>query len=108
MNNENSAVYSDSKILAINEDNLKTMILDIYEYRDRVSKILEEAQILVKAIKSFYNSEDGIEFINKFNDFSLNFPTFLNNIESYAEDLELVLDSYKTATTQTIDLFSFK
>ena len=34
----------DIQIVGIKENQLKTLILEIYEYRDKMSKILEEAQ----------------------------------------------------------------
>lgn len=92
-------------VIGINDELLKKLILEIYEYRDKVSKLLEDAEILVDSTNSFYNSNDGVNFRNKFKTFSANFPTFLENIRSYGEDLEYVLSTFKKNDIKSVDIF---
>lgn len=92
-------------IVGINSENLKKMILYIYECRDKISKILEDSRMIVESTKVYYNTDDGEEFRTKFQKFSSTFPTFLLNIKSYGEDLEKVLQLYKQNDMKSIDLF---
>lgn len=92
-------------LVAINSENLKKLILDIYEYRDKMSKILEDAELLVQSSKLYYTSKDGDKFREKFKSFSSTFPMFLSNVRSYGQDLENVLQNYKRNDTKSIDIF---
>jgi len=92
-------------IIAINRDTLKKLILDIYDYRDKLSKILEDAELVVESTKSFYQTADAEEFRKKFKQLSSNFPIFLENIKSYGEDLEKVLSIYKENDLKSVDIF---
>ena len=93
-------------ITAINDANLKKLILFIYECRDKISKILEDSEIIVQSTETFYKTADGIEFRNKFNKFSNNFPIVLSNIKSYGLDLEQVLLEYKKTDSKSVDIFN--
>ena len=101
-------VESKSDLISINDEKLKTLILEIYEYRDKISKILEDAELLAESTKTFYDSEDGEKFRTKFNKFSVNFSTFLANIRSYGEDLEVILSRYKDVSAKNVDIFEIK
>lgn len=101
-------IKSKSDLISINDEKLKNLILEIYEYRDKISKILEDAEFLAESTKMFYESEDGDKFRTKFKKFSANFSTFLNNIRSYGEDFEVVLSRYKAVTDKNVDIFEIK
>lgn len=101
-------VKSKSDLIAINEEKLKALILEIYEYRDKVSKILDDAEILADSTKLFYDSEDGEKFRQRFNKFSTNFSTFIKNIQSYGEDLNVMLTKHKQMQNKVVDIFTIK
>ena len=71
------------KLTGINEQNMKSLILDIYECRDKISKILNDAQFLMEKTKDYYLSEDGDLIRRKFNELCYNNKILLNNIKSY-------------------------
>lgn len=106
--NQFDFIKSKNDLIAVNDKKIKTLILEIYEYRDKISKILEDAEILADSTKTFYNSEDGNKFRERFSKFSTNFSTFLTNIKSYGEDLENVLHRYKEVTLKNVDIFEDK
>ena len=108
INKDFSFSNSKSDLISINDEKIKTLILEIYEYRDKISKILDDAEYLVDSTKNFYDSEDGTKFRTKFNEFSTNFSTFLANIKSYGEDLDVVLSKYKEAAVKNVDIFKNK
>lgn len=92
-------------LVAINSESLKKLIIEIYSYRDKMSKILEDAELIAQLSKEYYNSNDGEEFRNKFQKFSSTFPIFLSNIRNYGQDLEFVLQNYKNNDVKSIDIF---
>ena len=94
-----------SNIIGINDESLKKLILDIYDCRDKISKILEDAEIIAESTNLFYKTADGEEFRNQFKKLSANFPVFINNIKSYGEDLEQVLFKYKEISKNAVDIF---
>lgn len=96
---------NDSRIIGINEPNLKKLILEIYEYRDKISKVLNTAESLIYDTANYYKSEDGDELRKKFDLFSSNFDVFLKNIQSYGEDLEQVIYNYRQNALKNVDIF---
>lgn len=97
-----------TRSVLISDANLKKLILEIYEYRDRISKVLDDAALLVESIKDSYKTEDGDNFRAKFQKFYSTFPVFVNNIQSYGTDLEFVLSKFKTLDAKNVDIFRNK
>lgn len=95
-------------LVAVNSEALKKLIIDIYSYRDKMSKILEDAELIAQSSKEYYKSNDGEKFRSEFQKFSSTFPTFLSNIRSYGRDLEIVLEKYRKNDIKTIDFFETK
>ena len=95
------------KLTGINEQNMKSLILDIYECRDKISKILNDAQFLMEKTKDYYLSEDGDLIRRKFNELCYNNKILLNNIKGYGEDLEKVMFNYKKLGNKTNDIFKY-
>lgn len=89
----------------INSEKLKKLILTIYEYRDKISKNLEDSKQLVDSTKDFYKSQDGEEYRKKFEIFYDNYLVFLENIKSYGLDLEYILTSYMNMDKKNVDTF---
>lgn len=96
----------DIEIIGINENGLKELILEIYAYRDKMSKILDDAEKIIYNTKEYFNGSDADELRKKFELFSSNFDTFLKNIKSYGEDLENVIDTYKKNERINVDKIS--
>ena len=84
------------QIIGINSVGLKKLILEIYDYRDKISNILNTSESLIENTTEYYNSLDGIEIRAKFREFSDNFDIFIKNIKSYSDDLEYILSQYQT------------
>jgi len=91
--------------VGINSENLKKLILDITDYRDKISGILNDTMVLADSIKNCYATKDGEEFRIKFDNFSSTFSEFLKNIESYGTDLDFVLTQFKQNDAQSVDIF---
>lgn len=96
----------EAKLVGINSEKMKKLILEIYEYRDKISKILDDSQILIDSTRDYYNSEDADKMREKFKKYSVTFDAFLSNIKSYGSDLEVVLHSYTQINLNSIDNFN--
>lgn len=93
------------KIVAIREEQLKKLILEIYDLRDKASKVFNDLEVLMSNSSSYFDSDDGKACREKFRLLSQNFPTFLSNMESYGEDLEKVIVRYHNLTYKNVDIF---
>lgn len=92
-------------IVGIDKDKLKTLILKIYNYNDKINRILNDAQLLVNDTNQYYKSEDGEYYRKKFNEFLLNKKILLENIKSYGDDLVEVINNFDKIQVNTIDIF---
>lgn len=93
------------KIVAIREEKLKKLILEIYDLRDRASKILSDLEVLVNSSEVYFDSDDGRIYREKFKLLSQNFPIFLSNIEGYGQDLEMAVQKFSGITSKNVDIF---
>ena len=73
--------------IGINIDSIDKLILDIYNYAERVNKTLNQITDVVDQTKNFYDCEAAQNYRNKFNSFKTNFNVINKNLNSYAEDL---------------------
>lgn len=92
--------------VGINLDSIDKLILDIYNYAERVNKTLNQISDVVDQTKTFYNCEDADNYRNKFNSFRTNFKIVNQNLISYAEDLIKLKNRYQNMSvemTQTIN-----
>ena len=98
----------------INEIALDKVIVDIYDYCDKLRFILSQINDLVAGTSDYYKCSEADAFRRKYEIFSRNFPTLLDSVISYAEDLVGVKTNYtrinedittlvKTGTTNVID-----
>ena len=98
----------ENNIIGIKEDELKKLILEIYDCRDKISKILETAELLVDDTKNYYKSDDGDLFRKKFALFVNNFDILLKNIKSYGDDLETIIYAFKLNNKNSVDFLGKK
>ncbi len=82
-------------VTGINEYGLRNLILEVYNYRDRISKILTTAEDLVAETKYYYKGEDGDLYRERFKEFSANFSTLLENVKGYGDVLNKVFQDYR-------------
>lgn len=93
------------KIVAIREEKLKKLILEIYDLRDKASKALSDLEVLVNSSETYFDSDDGRTYREKFKLLSQNFPIFLSNIEGYGQDLEMAVQRFSGITSANVDIF---
>lgn len=102
--------------LGINEEKLNSLILDIYNYSEKINKTLNQISEVVDKTKKIYSSKEADLYRNKYENFRVNYVNVIKNINRYAEDLILVKQKYsnfdinasKRVLLEKIDLGNFE
>lgn len=74
-------------VLGINEDNLKKMVLEIYDYAEKINSILNTIDDLMLDTSQNFEIEGNKDLYSKFDLVKTNFLTIKDNINSYGETL---------------------
>ena len=82
--------------IGINIDSVDKLILDIYNYAEKINKTLNQISEVVDETKNFYDCEVADNYRNKFNHFKANFNIINKNIISYSDDLIKLKNRYQT------------
>lgn len=75
------------KQTGINEEKLNKLILDIYDYSEKINNTLNSISDLVMKTKDYYNSKEAELYRKKYDDYKTNYVNIIKNINSYADDL---------------------
>ena len=95
-------------VVGISEEKIDKLIIEITEYANKINKIFNQASELVDKTKTYYISESGDKFREKYLEFSDNYKTFNQNILSYAKELTVVKKKYSSSTEQIIANLNLK
>lgn len=90
--------------IGINIDSIDKLILDIYNYAERINKTLNQVSDVVDQTKNFYDCETATNYRNKFNDFKTNFSIMNENLKSYAEDLIKLKNRYQNVDSNITEV----
>ena len=93
-----------NNIVGINDSNIDKMILNIYDYAEKIAKTLDQISVIVDDTKNFYKSEEADLFRREFNAFSENFETIRKNLSAYATDLLAVKIRYKNMDLNSVNI----
>ena len=74
----------------INEARIDKLIMEIFDYANRVNKIFNQADDLIEKSKAFYDCDSGRKFREKYVSLSDNYRTINQNLLSYARELTTV------------------
>ena len=77
-----------NKIVAINENEINRLILDINDFAIKVKKIFDEMEQIVDGTRSYYDCNCATRYRNSFNVFKSNFPIMVNNLLTYKNDMQ--------------------
>lgn len=89
--------------IGINIDSIDKLILDIYNYVERINKTLNQITDVVEQTKFFYDCESAKKYRAKFNDFSTNFEIINKNLKGYAEDMIKLKNRYQKVDENLTD-----
>ena len=71
----------------INEEKLNKLILDIYDYSEKINNTLNHISEIVMKTKNCYNSKEAELYRKMYDDYKTNYVNIIKNINSYADDL---------------------
>lgn len=89
--------------VGINIDSIDKLILDIYNYAERINKTLNQISNVVDQTKSFYECDAANAYRRKFNSFRTNFSVIDKNLKSYADDLIKLKNRYQNVDRNITD-----
>lgn len=92
----------------MNEQMIDKMILDIYDYADRINSIFNSIEDIIVGSSNYFVDDVANDFRYKFEQLKLNFPIVNYNIKSYADDLVKVKRSFSTATSDLTNIVKKK
>ena len=89
--------------VGINIDSIDKLILDIYNYAERINKTLNQITDVVEQTRIFYDCASAKKYREKFNNFSANFNVINTNLKSYAEDMIKLKNKYQRVDENLTD-----
>lgn len=82
--------------LAINEEDLSTLAMDILTISEDVTDIFSKIDAKMDSLKNCYESDEYSALITKYRDFKKNYSIVKDNIVSYSDDLIAVINKVRT------------
>ena len=88
-------VTSSTNDIAMNEAGMDSLAIETMQVARAANDYLNRIIAIVEDTKKYYKSESGDEFRRRFNEFKLNFPIVVQNIENYAYSLKKAKSNYQ-------------
>ncbi len=82
--------------LAINEEDLSTLAMDILTISEDVTDIFSKIDAKMDSLKNCYESDEYSALMTKYRDFKKNYSIVKDNIVSYSDDLIAVINKVRT------------
>ena len=95
-------------VVGINEQAIDNLILDIYDYADRINVILNSLEDTFDKYADCFMDASSSNFKYKLDQLKSNFPIVNNNIKSYADDLIKVKNSFVNVSVDMAQLIKNK
>ncbi|MGE5456624.1 MAG: hypothetical protein ACM3O4_05960 [Ignavibacteriales bacterium] len=92
-----------TNLRGINEEGIKKLILNIYDYSEQINTILNSIDDLVNDTKKHFTIDENDSFYTRFSAIKDNFMNVRDNILSYAEEILKAGQNYQEIN---IDLFN--
>lgn len=74
-------------VVGINDAKIDSLVLNIYDYAQRIKDILNNVDDLIYETAAYYNCEEAVKFRNDFESVKDNFSVVTENILSYGDEL---------------------
>lgn len=97
-----------SFVQGVSENKMKTLVLDVFEYRDKLSKIIGDLEKDYYNCAHYYQGEDGDAWAKKIKKNITLLKNALETVKQYANVLEEVLQKYKAMSMQATTYFDKK
>lgn len=82
-------------VSGINEEKLESLILDIYDYADKVNQILNNIDELILKSNNYFKSDSSDCVRNRYQQLTFNYTTLKQNMLNCANDLVKVKYRYQ-------------
>lgn len=79
----------------INDEKLDSLVLDIYDYADRINQILNNIDELISMSNEYFKCESADQLKKRYQELELSFPVLKQNILNCANDLVKAKYSYQ-------------
>ena len=76
-----------SAVLAMDDDELSQLVIDLIDYGDSVSEIFSKIDSKMQNLGNYYVGNSYNEFMKAYREFRKNYPIVKNTIVSYSDDL---------------------
>ena len=92
-------------LITINEEALNKLVLDLYDYSERVNSILNQISDLVNYSSTYFEGQQSDDIIKKYNSLLETLENLKYNISDYSSDLIKVKNKFKnTSSDLTIEV----
>lgn len=82
-------------LISINEEAIDKLVLEIYDYSERINNILNQISDLVNYSSTYFKGQISNDIIGKYNNLKLSLDNVKNNIASYSSDLVMVKNKFR-------------
>lgn len=95
MQNEIGLVANEDHALAIKEDELSDLAMDILTLSEEVTDIFSKVDSKMESLKSCYEADEYASLMSKYRDFKKNYTIVKDNIVTYSDDLISVINKVR-------------
>ena len=95
-------INNSTKSITMNEAGVDNLATETMQVARQVNDYLNKIVAKIDDTKHYYKSESGDLFRKRFNEFQLNFPIVVQNIENYAYSLKKAKVNYQNMADITI------
>ncbi len=90
----------------IHEEDLGSLAMEILDYSERITTILDDIDKKFESLHQYYDSESYVKFMESYNEFRLNYGVIKSNVVSYSDDLIRLISKMNEGMDSVIDLFN--
>lgn len=95
----------DRVIAGIHEEDLGALSLEILDYVDRISEILERIDSYMDKLPACYKGSSSDKIIERYNSIKSTYPTVKENLKSYSDDFITLINKMREDDTFLSNLF---
>ena len=86
-------------LISINEGALDKLILDLYDYSEKINSILNQISDLVNYSSTYFKGQQSVDIIKKYNNLQVSLENLKYNISDYSADLVKVKSRFKNTSS---------
>lgn len=91
--------------VGVNEDGVKRLILELEEYQEKIQTVYHSLEDCHTEVLKGLNDDAARAFLKKYRDIGHCFEIIKNNIQSYKDDFQTVMNCYRQTSRNVADLF---